>query len=208
MKESQATRDRLIDAFYRMAIRKGFDRTSVNDVLEVAGVKKGSFYYHFADKESLGLAVLERDQADFYAMIDACLDAPTPLEGIRRFLAKALQKHRQNGFVGGCLWGNTALEMSDSNAQYATLVHQTFIVWGAKIEKAVREGQKCGQIRRDLSSESLAQWIVASIEGGIMLSRLAKNPGPLNNCIKTMKIMLLPGEASPTGGKNKGKKTT
>lgn len=187
---------RLLDAASRLARRRGFDRTSVNDVIAASGVKKGSFFHHFPDKDSLGLAVLERDRIRFMEMIDTCLAAPTPLDGLDRFLAQALRKHRQTGFIGGCLWGNTALEMSDSNPVFAGRVARVFADWTGKLARTIRAGQQRGQVRGDLPAGALARTMVAAVEGGIMLSRLTKRAAPLRNCLQTVRAMLRP--AAPT----------
>jgi TetR/AcrR family transcriptional repressor of nem operon len=190
MPNTQTTRDRLIDAAYELVRRKGFDRTSVAEVMEAADVGKGSLYHHFPDKDSLGLAVLERDREVFMAMIDDCLAAPTPLEGLDCFFATALEKHRDAGFVGGCLWGNTALEMSDSNPAFARLVTEVFDEWIGKLADTIRAGQDRGSIRADFPATDLARSVVATIEGGIMLSRLTKEEAPLRASLASLRAML------------------
>ena len=158
--------------------------------MKAADVGKGSLYHHFPDKESLGLAVLDRDREVFMAMIDNCLDASTPLEGIDRFFSTALEKHRETGFAGGCLWGNTALEMSDSNPAYARLVTAVFDEWIGKLAETIRDGQDRGMIRPDFPATDLARSVVATIEGGIMLSRLTKEEAPLRACLASLRAML------------------
>lgn len=190
MLDRQATRDRLIDAAYELARRKGFDRTSIAEVMEAADVGKGSLYHHFPDKDSLGLAVLERDREVFMAMIDDCLAAATPMEGLDRFFTMALEKHLEAEFVGGCLWGNTALEMSDSNPAYARLVTAVFDEWIGKLADTIRAGQDRGMIRADFPATDLARSVVATIEGGIMLSRLSKEEAPLRACLTSLRAML------------------
>lgn len=193
MTQRQATRERLIDAAYGLARRKGFDRTSVAEVMEAAEVGKGSLYHHFPGKDDLGLAVLERDRQGFMAFLDSALAAPTPLAGLERFFALALQKHRETGFVGGCLWGNTALEMSDTNPAFARVVADVFEEWTAKVAAIIRAGQESGQIRADFPARDLARSVIAMIEGGIMLSRLTKQDGPLRACLATLLAMLTCG---------------
>jgi TetR/AcrR family transcriptional repressor of nem operon len=201
MPNTQTTRDRLIDAAYELARRKGFDRTSIAEVMEAADVGKGSLYHHFPDKDTLGLAVLERDREVFMAMIDDCLAASTPLEGLDCFFATALEKHRDAGFVGGCLWGNTALEMSDSNPAFARLVTEVFDEWIGKLADTIRAGQDCGVIRADFTAADLARSVVAGIEGGIMLSRLAKDEAPLRACLVSLRALLTGTECrSPASG--------
>ncbi len=196
--KGQATRARMIEAAYRLAILKGFDRTSVSEIMEAADVQKGTFYHHFPDKDSLGLAVIERDRAEFLAMLEESLDAATPMKSLERFFARALRKHAARRFVGGCLWGNTALEMGDSNPAFAKVVGQVFATWAAKVERVVRAGQNAGEIRNDVPAAALAKSIVAVVEGGIMLSRLTKREGAMKECLSAMRAMLAPAGTSTT----------
>jgi len=180
-----------MDAAHRQALCKGFDRTSVSELVAEAGVQRGSLYHYFPGKDDLGLAVLERDRVQFMAMLDETLSAPGDAEGaLHAFFHAALQKHTDKGFVGGCLWGNTALEMSDTNPVFAKLVAQVFETWQAKVADVLRRGQVEGAFRTDLAAEDLARLVVASIEGGIMMARLAKSPQPFKACLDSLKTLL------------------
>lgn len=190
MSQTETTRERLIDATHELARWKGFARTSVADVMKAADVGKGSFFHHFPNKDSLGLAVLERNRASFMQMIDDCLNAPTPLEGLDKFFDAALRTHRDTGFTGGCLWGNTALEMSDSNQAFTRLVSEVFEEWTTKLAATIRAGQEEGQIRADTPGDEIARTVVATIEGGIMMSRLTKQETPLKTCLQTLRTWL------------------
>ncbi len=192
MNKEQTSRERLLDGATQLIQHRGFDRTSVADILTAAEVGKGAFYHHFKDKESLGLAVLERDRQDFMEMLDICLNAgPTPLDGLDRFFAEAMNKHKEKRFVGGCLWGNTALEMSDSNPVFADFAVAVFDQWLGKIAAVVETGQQAGQIRGDCSPGELAHSVVAAVEGGIMLSRLKKDETPMKECLRMIKRLLV-----------------
>lgn len=190
MNRGDITRERLLNETERLVRRRGFSRTSVSSLIEAAGVKKGALYHHFPGKDDLGLAVLARDRDGFLAFLDANLDPAMPLESLDRFFAAALAKHRDTGFVGGCLWGNTALEMSDSDTPYVDMVKRVFEYWITKIECVISSGQAAGQIRTDLPAAHLANLIVSGIEGGIMLSRLTKQEGPLKNCLCALRLLL------------------
>jgi TetR/AcrR family transcriptional repressor of nem operon len=190
MRDSKTTRDRLLSETARLVERQGFGPTSVNDVLQAAGIKKGTLYYYFPGKNELGLAVLERARDDFLLFLDSALAAPTPMESLERFFRAALRKHRKAGFVGGCLWGNTALEMSDSSPDHTALVEKVFDEWICRIERVIRSGQQAGQIRTDRPAPELAHLVVAGIEGGIMMSRLTKQDGPLRNCLESLRELL------------------
>jgi len=190
MRKGESTREKLLEETSRLARCQGFSRTSVNTVLQATGLKKGALYYHFPDKDNLGLAVLERERDSFIDFLDACLDPDTPMDSLELFFDAVLQKHQDSGFVGGCLWGNTALEMSDSEAPHLDMVKGMFDEWTKKIMAVVDAGQESGEIRTDLPAEKLSCMIIAGIEGGIMLSRLMKKEDPLNSCLQSLRTML------------------
>jgi len=190
MHDASQTKERLLKEATRLVEQRGFTATSLNDLLLAAGVKKVAFDHHFSAKDELGVAVLERTRKAFLDWLDKLLVAPTPVEGLHKFFASALELHRKRGFVGGCLFGNTALEMSDVSRQYADVVEQVFEEWCGRIEAVVGAAQESGQIRNDISAGDLAQMVVATMEGGIMLSRLKKEEGPLKTCLDSLKLFL------------------
>ena len=200
VKKGQETKAKLIEEAHRLAVRQGFKRTSVSDVLDAAHATKGSFYHHFADKDALGLAVLERDRTKFLRMLDESLASAAPMQAIENFFDRSFRTHAARGFVGGCLWGSTAIEASDTHPAFAGFVAGVFSAWSAKIETVMRVGQERGEIRGDISAEALAQCVIAVVEGGIMLSRLTKGEEPMRQCLAAMRTMLAPaGAPAPTG---------
>lgn len=190
MRDGHLTKEHLLDEATKLIQQKGMGAMSVNELLVASGIKRGALYHHFPGKDDLGLAVLERARTAFMDFIDAALDAPNPLDGLKRFFDTVLEWHRSHGFVGGCLFGNAALEMSDSEPRYRDFVRQVFQQWSDKIGAAVLAGQKAGQIRGDMSAGDLAQMVISTIEGGIMLSRLHKQEQPLKACMDSLKVFL------------------
>lgn len=175
----------------RLAHHRGFVATSVNDVLEATGVTKGALYHYFPTKDDLGLAALECAAAQFMEFLDGAIAGPTGLDGLDGFLQAALDKHRGRAFVGGCPFGNTALEMADGDPRFAEAVSAVFDAWVLKLQRAIEDGQQAGQIRDDLAADKLARLVVATVEGGIMLSRLKKEEGPMRDCLDSLRALLI-----------------
>ena len=190
--QSAPTKERLLHEATRLVHEKGFGATSISDLLAAVGLKKGSLYFHFASKRELGLSVLERARAQFAEFRSVALSGETPEARLHHFFKAVLSAHRKNGFVGGCLWGNTALEMSDSNEEYAKFVAEVFDEWIAQIEAVIVAGQAEGQFRADVSACQLASHVVAAIEGGVMQSRLRKADEPLRSVLDSLEALLKP----------------
>ena len=188
--KGERTREKILEEARLVFKRKGFGATTINDLLNAAGTTKGNLYFHFADKEAVGLEVLRREQQSFYRFLDQALAGKSPAVGLDNFFRKALEKQSQQGFVGGCLFGNTALETSDTAPVFAGLVQEVFAEWMRKLEQKIASAQVDEQIRTDISAGELAEMVVATIEGGIMQSRLQKSATPLKRSLETLRRVL------------------
>ncbi len=72
---------RLIDAAASAFAKRGYAKTAVRDICVEAGLSVGSFYYHFADKAEITLAILERESENFVQRLDAIdLRRPSSIE--------------------------------------------------------------------------------------------------------------------------------
>lgn len=184
------TKQKIIDASAELFNRKGFGTTSVNDLLNATGVTKGNLYFHFPSKDDVGFEVLRQEHASFMSFLDDALRGETPAECLDNFFQQAIGMHRSKGFVGGCLFGNTALEASDASPAYASLTAETFVAWQEKLRVVLEKAQVSNQIRCDSTPQELAEFIVAVLEGGIMQSRLFKDEGPMRRCVKILRKTL------------------
>ncbi len=207
--KGERTRYHILGEAGRLIQRKGIGATSVGEILAAAGVHKGSLYFHFQDKEEIGREVIRQAADRFLGFVDNSLTGPTPRNALDNFFAAALAYHRGTGFIGGCLFGNTALETSDANPGLSSLVDEVFAAWIERIARVIAAGQRAGEFRDDMTALDLGQQVVATLEGGIMLSRLRKKAAPLEICIENLKIFLravVPvrgrGTKSSQGGKD------
>jgi len=75
IKPAQVRRTEILDASFAMFVERGFDNTSLNDIILEAGLSKGMFYHHFESKEALLEALFERITDETYAMLEPVLSA-------------------------------------------------------------------------------------------------------------------------------------
>ncbi len=188
--KGELTKERIINATTELVNQKGIEATSINDILNETGLKKGSLYFHFPNKESIIFAVLEKAKKEFFEFLDNSLKGNSPEECLNNFFESVYKKHEEKGFVGGCIFGNVTLEMSDKNNKFAKFVQNVFDEWISRLRDIIERGQNKNKISKTFPPEIFAQFIVETIEGGIMLSRLKKEGSPLRNALESLKEIL------------------
>ena len=188
--KGERTREKILSEARLIFKQKGFGATTINDLLDVSGTTKGNLYFHFSAKEAIALEVLRREQQSFSHFLEQAFSGKSAAVGLDNFFNKALEKHRQQGFVGGCLFGNTALETSDTSPLFAGLVRDVFAEWIKTFEEKIAAAQVVKQIRTDIPAGDLAEMVVATIEGGIMQSRLQKSAAPLKRSLGVLRTLL------------------
>ncbi|MEE4239903.1 MAG: TetR/AcrR family transcriptional regulator [Desulfopila sp.] len=190
MTKGQRTKTVILSAAKTLINSRGFKATSISDIIAASGVKKGTLYFHFSGKEDLGKAILEQSRQESADFLEASLKGSSVAEKLANYLDAVLQKHKQARFVGGCLIGNTALEMADSNPAFLETIQLTFAHWRNTLTELLAEGKKNGELSSTLPPEQLAVLVVAVIEGGIMMSRTGKKEDELRTCLESLRHIL------------------
>jgi TetR/AcrR family transcriptional repressor of nem operon len=173
---SEATRSRLIREAATLFNLRGYAGTSVGDILERSKLSKGALYNHFVSKdeiaeESFGYAsglLFDR----FHAAMEKVKSPLAQLEAILDIYSNGADKAPS----GGCPILNAAIEVDDVDSSLREAVRGAMRRWLELIEVTVRHAIADGELPADVDVKNLASVFVASIEGGVMLSRLYRDP--------------------------------
>jgi TetR/AcrR family transcriptional repressor of nem operon len=188
--KAAATRDQILDAAARLIHLRGYHGTSLDDVLRESGVGKGNFYYYFRSKEDLGFAIIDRVVERFLertlepAFVDLTAD---PLDQVRAFLDRLLEAQRQRNCVGGCPMGNLASELSDVHEGFRQRLADIFERWRVKLAATLERGRESGRLRADLDADSAAGFVVASLEGAILMAKVTRDISVMEKCVAELK---------------------
>jgi TetR/AcrR family transcriptional regulator, transcriptional repressor for nem operon len=189
----RSTREVILEAATRLMHVQGYQNTSLDDVLRESGAGKGNFYHHFRSKEDLGYAILDQLVARFLGRtLEPCFsdtDAPR-LGQIGCFLDRVLQAQRERNCVGGCAMGNLACELSDVHEGFRARLASVFTGWRERLTLALREAQQRGEVVTGCDAESIGYFLVASLEGAILLSKVSKDIGVMEQCVMELKRYL------------------
>jgi TetR/AcrR family transcriptional regulator, transcriptional repressor for nem operon len=169
-------RDSLIDAMRRLALSKGFPGTTVDEICEMAGVTKGSFYHHFDSKDDLGTAALEAYFADVVAAFGGgpWVHVTDPVMRLRAFMANAIEVCTGPVMTYGCLIGSYALDLAESSPQLRGRLSEMFgalrdVVAGLITEAAQHQGRK-------VDAQAFGDQFLAVLEGSIVLAKAHADP--------------------------------
>ncbi|MCK9276192.1 MAG: TetR/AcrR family transcriptional regulator [Syntrophales bacterium] len=186
------TKLRIVKKGAQLVHAKGFNNTGIQEILDAAGIPKGSFYFYFKNKEDFGLHIIEHygEILVANALVHLCDSTLTPLERIDRLLETNQQRFEKLNFKYGCPIGNMMQEMADLNDSFRERITQVYSKLSACIEVCIREGQETGHIPAKLDAEETAHFIMNSWEGAIMHMKLTKDERPLTACRKHVKDKL------------------
>lgn len=157
---------------------KGFNNTSIQDIVDAASVTKSNFYYHFKSKEELGFAVLAKRMRQFNDFIVESALGESELSALARidnFLDKILWLASRPEGELGCPFGNLAQEMSAIHEPLRQSLSDFFRTWTERLEECIEEGKRAGELRADAPSRQLAEFVVAQIQGAFLLRKTHKD---------------------------------
>jgi TetR/AcrR family transcriptional repressor of nem operon len=156
-------------------------------------VGKGNFYYHFRSKEELGYAILDGIIQSFLERtLEPCFSDPegSPLGQIRCFLDRVCQIQRDGNCVGGCPLGNLASELSDLHEGFRARLAGVFSAWRERLTLALETASARGLLRAECQPGPVAQFLVASLEGAMLMTKLTKDIGVMEQCVAELKRYL------------------
>jgi AcrR family transcriptional regulator len=165
------TRNRLIQSALFLFWERGFAGTSMSDLLGHSQVNSGSFYHFFESKEALLRAVLEEYLGALYPRVidPAFAQTPEPIERIFAILAGYRQRILATECQYGCPIGRLALEIDPENRPAHKLIAENFRGWIGAVRSCLEEGRALMPENTDI--DALATYVLAVLEGGVMLSR-------------------------------------
>lgn len=175
------TRRRILDTARELFHARGYTNTSMDDIVKKSRVAKGNLYYYFANKEALGHAVVEETIAEQFG------DGPAEVNGdpVQQVVAMFRRSERalaEERCKGGCLFGNLALEVSDLHDGLRRKLDEAFSAWEGRLAAVLAAGVRDGVLSPDLDPKAMARFLVATLEGGILLAKVKRNVAALKAC--------------------------
>src|SRR6202790_5504722 len=206
-KPKQGTREKIVSAAADRFHALGYSACGVQEIVDAAGVPKGSFYNYFKAKELLAVEVLgtywECVRIDMLA--DKSL---APVERIRGHFEHIASLYAGFGYERGCLIGKFVQELSETTPRIRKDVVGEVVRWSGLLAAAIREGQADGSIAPELDADRIARYLINSWGGAAAGMKMAKSRAPLDDFFSTTFSLLLQPSPSASAGRNRVQRRT
>jgi len=185
MSKAETTRFTILQKAFEVIYVKGYQATSIDEILSATQVTKGAFFYHFKNKDDMGLAMIQEIlyPGMYKALVEPLLQANDPLHDIHHMLKVFLLENTKIQIKYGCPAVNLVEEMAPINPRFKKALSKLLTEWMTAIEKAVQAGKSRGIVRKNVNQKQVAQFIVSGYSG-------IRNMGKLNNDVACYKLFL------------------
>jgi TetR/AcrR family transcriptional repressor of nem operon len=178
-----STRDRILEIGAQAVSEKSFNSCGLAEILEKAGVPKGSFYHYFGSKEDFGVALIERASAEFVEQLRPLLGdrQRSPLSRLRGVFEQGREHCQLNGAARQCLIPKLALETSQLSEPVHAAVKAAYARWTTLLAEVIREAQEAGELGRSHDPERLADVLVMLWEGATIRMQIDRSLRPVDD---------------------------
>ena len=178
------TRQRILSSAASLMYKQGVNGTSVDDVLAASGTGKSQFYHYFSSKEALVRELVSYHLAALPAARDDLLARLDSLEGIKAWLDQILDDYAQGRYSEGCPFGNLASELAGQDEGLRHDLQAVFSHWETQLTNGLRKMLGQRQLRAGVDPEALGTYVVAAIEGALLLAKTRRSAEPLQATVR------------------------
>ncbi len=172
--KGQKTRERIVAEAANLFNQRGFEGSSMSDVMAATGLEKGGIYRHFSSKEELAAEAFDYAwKSAFETRIHDLEQVPNSIEKLKRFIVNFI--NGRPAVPGGCPVLNTAVEADDGNLLLRDRVRAAWREWRDYLAEIVAAGLKRKEIQPEVDAKQVATLIISSLEGALMIARLERN---------------------------------
>jgi len=184
---SEDNRRKLLEVAAEEIFEKGFQATSLGDILTKTGLSKGALYHHFPSKLILGYAVFEEVFIpECAARWTPALNDPDPISSISELLRRDMGEMTDESIRLGCPINNLGQEMSPIDEGFRLRISGAINHWRSDLQMALERGQEAGTVNKNINAMQVATFFVASMEGCIGLAKNAQDRELLSHCVEGM----------------------
>ncbi|HEY0299148.1 MAG TPA: TetR/AcrR family transcriptional regulator [Arachidicoccus sp.] len=192
MKKAVATRLTILQKAFELIYTKGYQTTSIDDIISTTQVTKGAFYYHFKTKDEMGIAIINEILKPTLTIgfIEPLHSEENPLIAIYNLMDNLLMKNEFLKVEYGCPASNFIQEMTPWNVDFNNALNELTQQWTKKMTASIEKGKKNGFIRQDVNAKQVTIFVMSGYWGIRNLGKLGNSKKAYIPYLKQLKVYL------------------
>ena len=159
---------------------RGYESTSMQDLLDCMGINRGSFYDTFKSKHQVLIEALQQyDATRRIAWLEEARRRRSPKATIETIFRSVANAADGGASPRGCFIVNCALELAPKNSEVAAIVNRAFSETESFFRLVIEEGQAIGEIPSHVDAAKVARALLGMLLGMRVLSRAGAAKGVL-----------------------------
>ena len=186
--------DFLLDKGIALLWSKGYNATSVNDIVKEAGIPKGSFYFYFKSKEDFAVQAIEKY---FNMQVKPALEilhntSVSPKQRILNFYEFRVEMLKNElECKMGCMGCNIANEMAEHNDAIRKVIASKTKMVRSYITEVVEEAQDYGEINKSVNAADIVEFMEDAGKGAMITMKEMQSAYPMDNVLNMIRTFLL-----------------
>jgi TetR/AcrR family transcriptional regulator, transcriptional repressor for nem operon len=180
MTKGEDTRRQIVEKAAPLFNQKGFEGTSMSDLMRVTGLQKGGIYRHFSSKEELAAEAFDYAwKRAVERRLEGVDEASDAVERLKKMIDNFVDV-RTGLVAGGCPMMNAAIDSDDGNPVLRARARGALSGWMARLTKAAEDGIAKREIDSRVDCKALGQLIISTLEGALLISRIENDRASLD----------------------------
>jgi TetR/AcrR family transcriptional repressor of nem operon len=170
----------------------GYHGTTVDRILEQAGVPKGSFYHHFGSKEAFALEALQRYMEFQHDLLGrwAERDDVSTADAVVGYFEEMAAGFAKSRFQRACLLGKLSTETAASSPTFRHALAAAITAWRRQLADLLSRGRERGDVRCELTVDELTDSVLALVQGAFVIALSVRDQAGLDATAATLRLLV------------------
>jgi TetR/AcrR family transcriptional regulator, transcriptional repressor for nem operon len=192
MKKAEATRLSILEKAFELIYAKGYQTTSIDDIIATTKVTKGAFYYHFKNKDEMGISIINELLKPTLtgSFIGPLQTGGDPLTAIYQLMYNLLIENEFLKVEYGCPASNLTHEMTSWNADFNKALNELTEQWIDAMIDLIDQGKSSGAVRKDVNARQVTMFVMSGYWGIRNFGKLGRSKEVYMPYLKELKNYL------------------
>ncbi|NND88721.1 MAG: TetR/AcrR family transcriptional regulator [Flavobacteriaceae bacterium] len=192
MRNAEFTKNTILRESANLFNTKGYKATSISDITRATGLTKGAIYRHFESKSDLEQQALQRLSKTMFSELGSSIQEASnfqlKMEAIFEFFSNYMETPL---YEGGCPLMNASIETDDdTNTLLRDQASRMLTKLRSSVAKLLENGVKNDQVHADIDISTYTTVFIATLEGGIMMSKLERDDRSIHQIIDHLRMVV------------------